>query len=190
MEATNREISCKHESVPPKCLEPLLLEGNHMTKIIPQECHHPIAAKRTSQTVYDRETSKKTRTDYQDQVVQKLPSSSPEHIGPPSKNSITWNNQKYPQEQIGALKRLSGMDMADKPAKANIKSVGLRTFLKLKISGKEPAAPEGEYNLWEENPTRQPTPRRAVLASARQNIQTLWKTCQTWKYMHKFMAPN
>ena len=120
VEATHRDINRKREAVTQRISEPSLLEGSYGTKMIPQECRRPIASDWTRQSGDKRDTAKKIRTDTQDRVAQKAPSSSPDQFGAPSENVRTRNNQKVPQEQSGALKILSGMDTAEKPEKSNI----------------------------------------------------------------------
>ena len=51
MEATPREISCKHKAIPPNRLEPLLLEGNNGANMIPQERRQTKASEGTRKPV-------------------------------------------------------------------------------------------------------------------------------------------
>ena len=96
--------------------------------MIPQECRQPIASKWMRQSVDKRDTEEKIRTDPQDQVTQKAPSSSSDLFGRPSKNAEIFKKRKDPQECSGSLERLSRSDTSEKPQKANIQGVRLRTL--------------------------------------------------------------
>ena len=117
MEETPRDIACKRKAFPLRILEPLLMEGNTGTRMIPQELRQTISAEWKRQPGDKRETAKKISTYPQEQVDQKARWIPLDHLGTPSEKTKTQNNQKEPQEQRIPLKIFPQMDTYEKLVK-------------------------------------------------------------------------
>ena len=79
-------------------------------------------------------------------------------------------------------------DTAENSEKTNIQGARLRTFVKIKTPGQDPAAPKGGCKNMVGEATSPTNPKRDAMEISRKNIQTVRETRRPWRTnaMHEF----